>query len=100
MIRTTAGQTIAESFSVAVDGDSYTAIVTDALGKRMSATATVNGSVVDLSVGASQWSNGRGGYGMIEIKKVLSGVTSFVVSERFRIMPGLEAEPGTLKDYA
>lgn len=99
MHKVSAGDTINFSYSVAVDGDSYTARVTDALGKHMSATATVNGQVVDLAVNADQWCNGQGGTGFIEITKTLNNIKTTLVSEKFRISPSLNQDL-YVSDYA
>lgn len=97
--RVTAGQTVTLTFTPASTSGTFTAYAIDAAGKRLDASATVNGSNVDVTINADQWRDGRPGKGRVELKQVNAGVTTYPGKRLLRILPGIEAYGDSLDDY-
>lgn len=87
MNRITAGDAVSMTFPVAASGETHTAFVTDAMNRKLRATAEVSGTDVIVALNESDWHNGQGGYGFVQVKR--GGVT--VLRERVRILPGIDA---------
>jgi len=100
MNRVTAGDDISLTYDVGASGETYTARFVDALNSYLTATTSVSGTSVTVSVANDQWTDGASGHGRVEITKDDGGTKTIVKSERVRIMPGLDADYiGGLTDY-
>jgi len=96
MNRVTAGETFSLTYDVASSGETYTARVIDAVGKRMDCTVSESSPNVTVSVDWQQWRNGQGGFGHVEIRR--EDTKAIVKRDRFRIMEGLRASE-LMTDY-
>lgn len=97
MKRLTAGDTASLTYDVGASGDTYTAELTDALGRYLKVTTTTSDSNVIVTVSANSWPNGRSGHGRIQITNTATG--SIVINERVRIMAGIGVERKGFSDY-
>lgn len=97
MQRLIAGNTASLTYDVGASGETYTANLTDALGRYMTATVATSDPNVIVTVSANNWSNGRSGHGRIEITNTSTG--SIVINERVRIMAGIGVERTGFSDY-
>jgi hypothetical protein len=97
MDRVTAGETFSLTYNVGSNGETYTACVTDAMGRRMTATTAEATPNVTVTVSYDQWRGGPSGWGRVEIRR--QDTQTIVKRDRFRIMGGVSAEGGLTGDY-
>lgn len=89
MNRVTAGDSFSFTYDVGSSGEPYTAKVTDAQGRYMTATTSESAPNVTVSVDEGQWVDGASGHGWLEIRR--EDTNAVVKRDRFRIMGGLSA---------
>lgn len=90
MNRVTAGETFSLTYDVSSAGETYTARVTDALGRILTSTVSESTPNVTVSVNYQQWKDGQSGIGHVEIRR--EDTKAIVKRDRFRIMGGLRAD--------
>lgn len=96
--RVRAGDDVAITIAQSDNTGIWSAIMTDAVGNQMNATATAVTGGVQVSVAASEWKNGLPGVGRAEIKRVSGGSVTYPAAVQVRILPGIAAGRVT-KDY-
>lgn len=89
--RVRAGQTVSLTYTPASVTGTFTARMSDAAGRTITPSVTVNGSDITVTVTAAQWYDGRPGLGRLEVKQVDGNTTSFPITRRLRILPGVQA---------
>ena len=90
MNRVTAGETFSLTYDVSSAGETYTARVTDALGRALTSTVLESAPDVTVTVSHQQWRDGQSGTGHVEIRR--EDTKAIVKRDRFRIMGGLRAD--------
>ena len=105
MDRWHAGETISKAVTVSGSGslsaETFAATVTDQIGFPMSASASITDAAareVTITVAASEWTFGAGGYGRMALTMTAGGVKTIEHDERFKVDPGI-AVPQTATGY-
>ena len=96
MQRAYPGATFAPTFTVPTGG-TFSAIVTDALGRKVQASVAEASGTATLTVQPSAWTNSEAGVGRIHITRENAGVTSVEVSESYRVLS--RPDPLAAADY-
>ena len=93
MQRATAGATASLDFTIPTAAGTYSALVRDGQGRDVTASVSAVSTTATVSIASTAWNDGQAGLGRIEVMQDNAGTKTAVVSERFRIMPGLAADP-------
>lgn len=97
-IRVRAGDDVSVTLDPGTNTGTWSAIMTDATGHQMQASASAVTGGVRVTVNSSEWHNGSPGLGRIELKRVEGTATTYPLAEQVRILPGTAAGR-TAKDY-
>tara|TARA_R110000751_G_scaffold307812_1_gene431845 strand:- start:31344 stop:31667 length:324 start_codon:yes stop_codon:yes gene_type:complete len=96
MIRVAAGQTVSRVVTVAGAGslsnETFTAYALDQQARPLKATVAITdagGREITITVAATDWNSGNGGFGRLEVMMDDDEAKSQVHAERIRITPGL-----------
>ncbi|SFI84074.1 hypothetical protein [Albimonas pacifica] len=96
MLRVAAGQTVSRVVTVAGSGslasETFTAYALDQQARPLEATVAITNAgtrEITITVAATDWVSGNGGFGRLEVIMDDGGVKSQVHAERIRITPGM-----------
>lgn len=100
MLRATAGTTASLAFTIPTASGAYSAKVWDSMGRDVSASVVAASTTATVTIASDAWNDGTPGLGRVEVMQDDGGSKTAVVSERFRIMPGLAADYSASNGYS
>ena len=89
MKRVTPGTTGTMTFTIPSASGAYSVKALDQFGKDIKATVAAASTTATVTIPSGNWAGGNPGIGRVEVIQDDGGVKTAVVSERFRIMPGV-----------
>jgi hypothetical protein len=92
------GTSASLTFAVTTGG-TYTAKVTDPLGRYIAASASETGGTATVTINADAFFDGASGFGRVQVLRDNSGTKSVEASETIKFLPGIELDDG-ISDYA
>ena len=99
MFRIASGSAISRAYVIAGTGalttESFDADVVLPSGRRPSVAVAVTDAAareVTVTMAASEWRRGEGGFGAVEVRMTSGDTTTVEHSERFRVMRGLSPQ--------
>jgi glycerate kinase len=92
------GASASLTFTVTTGG-TYTAKVTDPLGRYIEASASESGGTATVTINPDAFIDGASGFGKVQVLRNNSGAKSVEASETIKFLPGIELDEG-ITDYA
>jgi hypothetical protein len=92
------GATASLTFTVTTGG-TYTAKLTDPLGRYIDASASETSGTATVTINPDAFWDGATGFGRIQVMRDNSGTKSVEANEVVKFLPGLEEDYTLLTDY-